>query len=82
MVKFTADKVNGVLIGFGLSEENIEMLKKGFPIFVHFKEMNLPSNDEVMIFYGQTEAKMKEAMAEFIGPGTKITEGSQGKQKH
>ena len=82
MIKFTASKGGGILIGFGLSEENIKKLKEGFPILVHLKELNLPSDDQILIFYGKTEAKIREGLDDFIGPGTKITEDTHGKQKH
>lgn len=77
MIKFTADNKNkedGTMIGLGLSEENIKRLKAGRTIIIQLKEMGLPTNDEILIFYGQTEAIMKKALEKYIDQDTKISE--------
>jgi len=68
MVKFNAGK----LIGFGLSEENIKLLKQGKPISIDLKEMGI--DKKLMIFYGVTENHMKNMLNEFIGDKTEIKE--------
>jgi hypothetical protein len=48
---------------FGLSAKNIELLMEGKPILIDLKELGA-SNGSVMIFYGVTEAVMKESLEE------------------
>jgi hypothetical protein len=54
MIKFRATSANGrELVGFGLTEKNVEQLKKGNPVFVMGVEMGLQF--DVTIFYGKDE---------------------------
>lgn len=46
MVKFRAEKT----IGFGLSEENVRLLKKGKPIKVDLTELGLPGKEVKSVF--------------------------------
>ncbi len=55
---------NGDLV-FGLSQINIEKLQEGSPIVFNLKDMGLEDR-KVMIFYGETEAKMYEDMVDHI----------------
>jgi hypothetical protein len=48
---------------FGLSARNIELLMNGHPIDVDLKELGC-SSGHVLIFYGKTEADMKNALEE------------------
>lgn len=67
MIKFTASKVNGgTLIGFGLTPENIWLLKAGKPIHVFMAEVLPNSKDEILIFYVQSVDKIK---ADFLKAG-------------
>lgn len=68
MVKFKA----GQLIGFGLSEKNIKLLKQGKPIKIDLTTLGLPGKEvkDVLIFYGKTENDMQKDMADLIGPNT------------
>lgn len=68
MVKFRA----GETIGFGLSEENMRLLKEGKPIKVDLTELGLPGKEvrDVFIFYGKTERDMERDMADMIGAKT------------
>jgi len=58
----------GELVIFGLSALNLERLREGRPIKIEMSELGLPGT--VLIFYGETEEKMREDMAELIGPDT------------
>lgn len=55
---------NGDLV-FGLSEENIQRMKKGEPISINLKDMGLEDR-KIMIAYGETEEKLYEAMLPYI----------------
>ncbi len=46
---------------FGLSAKNIERLMDGQPILINMRELGCESG-EVVIFYGKTEADMKQAL--------------------
>lgn len=72
MIKFAVNtKEKGLLMGFGLSEGNIERLKAGQPIMINLEDMGLMKGS-IMIFYGKTEAEMAEMLKPFIGPETKV----------
>lgn len=55
MIKFVKTADNGAkVVGFGLSEGNIERLKLGQPILVHLDDLGIEGID-VVIHYGETE---------------------------
>ena len=54
MIKFRA----GELLGFGISEENVNRLKAGQPIYIDLSEMGL--SGEMLIFYKPTDAELIE----------------------
>lgn len=63
MVKFQGTGVDGVpIVGFGLSEANVQKLKEGMPVLIdveHTKELlGVPAR--IVIFYGVTEEAMQE----------------------
>ena len=59
MIKALAHDTNGKpLYIFGLSDENVERLKKGIPIRVDLAEFE--SEGTVVIFHGKTEQQMAE----------------------
>jgi hypothetical protein len=61
MIKFkAAGSSDREIVGFGLTEKNIEHLKKGNPIFVMGLEMGLPF--DVTIFYGKDEQTMAASL--------------------
>ena len=71
MVKFTSIGQNGEkLYGFGISEKNVEELKKDHPIYFDLKEMG--GNGRILLFYGKTESEMAGTLNAFVGPNTKI----------
>lgn len=72
MVKFKTKD----LIGLGLSEENIRLLKEGKPISIYLNEMGI--DKRLMIFYGVTENHMENMLNEYIGPKTTINKPKQG----
>ena len=43
---------------FGLSEQNIKLLKQGMPIHIDLKEIGI-ANGSITIFYGPTEDIME-----------------------
>ena len=68
MIKFKA----GDLIGFGLSEGNIQKLKEGKPIAINMQEMGI-ENMRIIIMYGKTEQDIQSELSDFIGPETKYS---------
>lgn len=65
MIRFNGRNERGrLLLGFGISEGNVQRLKEGKPIHIHADEMGFAG--EIMIFYGETEdeiaRQLKEAM--------------------
>lgn len=74
MIKFTGEHNGRVLIGLGLSEGNIQRLKRGEPIHIHFEELNLPHPYELLVFYGATEEEMARELKPMIRPETKVFE--------
>jgi hypothetical protein len=55
---------NGDLV-FGLSAENIKLLKQGKPISVNLKDMGLEER-RIMITYGETEDDIYKEMMPYI----------------
>lgn len=53
---------------FGLSEKNVSRLKQGKPIKINMVELGLTGH--VIIFYGVTEAAMREDLIDLVGPDT------------
>jgi hypothetical protein len=62
MIKFKASrgKDGRELIGFGLTEKNVEALKRGEPIDIFGAEWGAPF--DVVIFYGKDEQTMAADM--------------------
>lgn len=58
----------GNIVFFGLSETNMVRLREGKPIKIDMYELGLFGT--VIIFYGETEEKMRDDLAEFVGPET------------
>lgn len=75
MIKFKLTKDSGkVLLGFGLSKRNIELLKQGKPILIDLNEMGLDA--EIGILYGETEQAILKTLKPYIGDETIVyTEG-------
>ena len=70
MIRFRATTGDGrTIIGLGLSDRNIELLRKDKVIEIKGETVDLQGL-EIMIFWGRTEYEMTEALARHIGPDT------------
>lgn len=73
MIKFAATSDEGKkIVGLGISEANVQELKKGRPILVRGEDVEI--SEDIFIFYGETEESMKETLKQFIGPETRVHE--------
>lgn len=82
MIKFLAKIETGNLIGIGLSERNMELLKEGKPIKIDLDEMVTPAVGiqhaelqdlkHIFIFYGTTEEQMAEDLKDVISEQTLV----------
>lgn len=73
MLRFTITDDNGrTILGLGITRENVNRLIKGHPIRVKLDEMNVRVDDAIMIYFAETEVELQNAIAEFIGPETKV----------
>jgi hypothetical protein len=75
MIKFTYGGKDGrTHLGLGISRENVNRMIAGQPIRVRLPEMRegLSIDGAVMIFFGETERELQQAVAEFIGPETVV----------
>jgi hypothetical protein len=57
-------------IFFGLSARNLQLLREGRPIRVRLQELDPTTTAIVVIFYGETEEKMREDLIDMVGPDT------------
>jgi hypothetical protein len=64
MLKARIRREDSNLYVFGLSAMNIKKLKQGMPIYIKMKDLGVPGNDEVAIFYGETEGAMFKELRE------------------
>lgn len=73
MIKFRMREVKGepVVIGLGLSEENVKRLKRNMPIYIRGKDILI--DHDIVIFYGATEDEMKAELDKFITPESIFT---------
>jgi hypothetical protein len=69
----------GNLLILGLSDENMERLKKGEPIKFNLNELGAGDQD-VLIFNGRTEQSMYEEMKEYIHPLKTVLNNSRAKE--
>jgi len=58
MIKFKAGDPPKQIVGFGLTEKNVEQIKAGHPIHVMGVELSIPF--DVMIFYGKDEREIAD----------------------
>jgi hypothetical protein len=75
VIKFVfEDKDGRNHLGLGISRENVNRLIAGQPIRVRLPEMRegLSIDGAVMIYFGETERELQQAVAEFVGPETKV----------
>ena len=74
MIRWVAtDKTNNgrVIIGLGITADNLQELQEGRPIFVAGESVNLPRVD-IIIHYGESEYELTEQVASVIGPQTEV----------
>lgn len=71
MVKFKAQTGNRIVLGFGLTARNVELLKEKKPIHISLDEMGL-KNVDIILCYGDTEKALMDDLQQFIGPDTDI----------
>jgi hypothetical protein len=73
MLRFVFDDDKGAThLGLGISRENVNRLVAGKPIRVDLREMGVTISGAVMIYFGEDERDLQQAVAEFIGPETKV----------
>lgn len=64
MLKFSMPRKNGGnLLGFGITEANIEKLKAGQPIYVELSELGIEGYD-MMIMYGKDQRDVQRQLKE------------------
>lgn len=75
MIRMRGTNAGRMLIGLGLSRENINRLTAGQPILVRGESVGVPSMD-ITIMFGETEALLAREIetAGLIGPETIIHE--------
>jgi len=82
MIKFTARAANGRQIaGFGITEKNVEQLKKGYPIMIWGHDIGVPF--DIMIYYGETEQILADQLrdAGMIDPNKTVIHDTSQKPK-
>lgn len=71
MIKFKSKTPTGkTLLGFGISAENVALLKSGKPIFADLDEMGIEAS--LMLFYKETTGDLIAAIQPGIGKRTII----------
>lgn len=75
MIKFRATGNGRELIGFGLTKKNVEKLKAGRPVVVRLRDLGIPHDIDITLFYGEDERALYTLLDEagFISSDTKIT---------
>jgi hypothetical protein len=73
MIRFLASSVAGApVVGLGLSDDNVERLRAGQPIYVRLRDLLPDSDIELLIFAaGLSEVAMIEHLAGLLGPTTR-----------
>ena len=73
MVRFIATRDDGtVLIGLGITKENVERMKNGEPIYVTGDSIHLPFKADVLVTYGETLKDLQEMLSPFITKDTVV----------
>lgn len=75
MIQFTYDNGEGRQnLGLGISRENVNRLIEGKPIRLNLAALakGLTISGEITIYFAETERELTQAVAEFIGPDTKV----------
>jgi hypothetical protein len=76
MIKFVSEGKDRKVIGFGLTERNLELLKEGKPILVDLAGLGVPSV-QITIFYGKDEKTIYQDLKNhgFVSDETKLHVG-------
>lgn len=77
MIKFTSTSKNKTLIGLGISEGNVRMLKEAQPILVNGAELGFDWL-EILIFYGRNEDELKKTVEATLAVDKLISKSSEG----
>lgn len=78
MIKFTlpmGTQGTAMLVGLGLSDENLRRLRQGQPIVVRLAELLPelePKQIDLLIFAGRDEREMTAQLSSLIGPSTQV----------
>lgn len=74
MIRFTfTDREGRTHLGLGIARENVNRLIAGMPIDVNLADIGVTINGGVMVYFGETERELTDAIAEFIQPETKVS---------
>jgi hypothetical protein len=73
MVKAIIKHDAGTDLILGVTRGNVDRMVAGKPIRVDLREMEVTADGNILIFFGETEQDLKDQLAEFIGPETKVT---------
>jgi len=73
MIKFTYGKGKKVSLGLGIARENVNRLIAGKPILVRLSEVGTPIDDEILLYFGETEQDLMDQVREFLTPETKMS---------
>ena len=71
MVKFIAQGTEGLIIGLGITKENIARLRAGQPMSIDLADLHLPPG-RILIFYGDTEQAIARTLLPYLGEDTII----------
>ena len=75
----TNEKTGQTMLVLGLSEGNLNQLRKGNAIHIFGQEMNLPI--DIVIFWGETEDKLAEQMKPLINKQTLVRDRRKAKKQ-
>lgn len=64
MIKFISHRGARKLLGIGLSQGNVDRLKKKQPVWITGEEVGI-SNLDIMIMYGETEQSIADELSGF-----------------
>lgn len=79
MIKYVMHTNHAVIVGLGLSNENIKLLMLNKPIHVKLQDLGITDPIEIMIHWGPDEKTMAKLLVrEFGEPG--IVHGYDGKE--
>lgn len=74
MIKFKSMSGNRQIVGIGITDDVVRDLKKGKPVVMTMQDVEIDSNIEIFLFYGQDESSLYTVLkkAGIITPKTKV----------